>query len=86
MSVPSASIECTYTKLSGAADTKEGREAVWRNLDTFKKWVRKNLMRFNKAKCKVVYLGGGNPRYEYRLGEELIERSPAVEDLGIWMD
>jgi len=71
---------------SAAADSLEGRDTVQRDLDRLEECVHANLMKFNKAKCKVLQVGRGNPQYQYRRGNEWIESSPTEKDLRILGD
>ncbi|GAB0202997.1 mitochondrial enolase superfamily member 1 [Grus japonensis] len=74
-------IKCTLskfddnTKLCGVVNTLEGRDAIQRDLDRLERWACANSMKFNKAKCKVLHVGQGDSKHDYRLGREWIQSS-----------
>ncbi|KAJ7424503.1 rna-directed dna polymerase from mobile element jockey-like [Pitangus sulphuratus] len=85
-------IKCTLskfaddTKLEGGADTPEGFTVIQLDLDRLESWVERNLTRFNKGKYRVLHVGRNNPKYQYRLGADLLESSSVENNLAVLDD
>ncbi|GAB0187290.1 triadin [Grus japonensis] len=83
-------IKCTLSKFAidtnlctGTVNMLEGRDAIQRDLE---RWARANLMKFDKAKCKVPHMGKGSTQPVFVAGIEWIENSPEEKDLGVLVD
>ncbi|PKU44202.1 hypothetical protein llap_5498 [Limosa lapponica baueri] len=74
------------TKLGGLANTPEGCATIQCDLNRLQSWTEKNLVRFNKGKCRVLHLGRKNPRHQYRLGLDLLQSTIEEKDLGVLVD
>jgi len=61
--------------------TPEGRATIQRDVDRQEKWADRNLMKFNKGKCKDLHLGRNNARHQYVPGTDMLKNSSAQEDL-----
>ncbi|GAB0181577.1 cAMP-dependent protein kinase inhibitor alpha [Grus japonensis] len=73
-------------RLASTLDRLEGRDAIQGDLDRLEEWAHANLMKFNKAKCKVLHRGWSNPQYHYMQSHEWIESSLAEKGLRILVD
>lgn len=75
-------IKCTLnkfadnTKLCGAADTLERKDAIQRDLVRLGGLAHATPRRFNKVECKVLHMGQDKLKHKYRLCRELIESQP----------
>ena len=74
------------TKWSGEVDASEQRVTLQEDLDRLEEWANKNLMKFNKDKCKVSHLGKHNPGVRHRLGSTQLGSSSVERDLGVLVD
>ncbi|GAB0185962.1 mitochondrial enolase superfamily member 1 [Grus japonensis] len=81
--------QCTLSKFAddnkgaGVADIPQSQAAMQRDLNKLEKWADRNLMKFNKGKCKVLHLRRNNPICLYilratQLGSSLAGKNPGV--------
>ena len=85
-------IKCTLikfaddTKLSGEVGSLERRATLQGDLDRMEEWANKNLMKFNKGKCKILHLGKHNLGAQHSLGTTRLQSSSVERDLGVLVD
>ena len=58
------------TKIRNRSDIKAQRYNIQNDLDSLAKSADTWQMTFNASKCKVMHLGHGNPKIEYKMNGE----------------
>ena len=78
---------CDFTgegseQLGGVADTPESCATIQQDLNGLQSWAERNLVRFNKNKCRVLHLGRNNQTHQLYL----LESNSAEKDSGVLVD
>ncbi|KAK4831263.1 hypothetical protein QYF61_016733 [Mycteria americana] len=66
--------------------TKTRKIPLAKSLDRLEKWADRNLMKFDKVKCKVMHLRTNNPCTSIGWGAYHLQSSLAEKDLGVLVD
>ncbi|KAJ7411886.1 rna-directed dna polymerase from mobile element jockey-like [Willisornis vidua] len=72
--------ECTLSQFDDDTNWEEWlpHQSVQRDLGRLEKWADR---KFNKGKCKILYLGRIKPRHQYMLEDDHLKSSSEEQDL-----
>lgn len=73
------------TKLGQRAGTEMERQQLQRAIDDLCSWADRWGMQFNVDKCKVMHIGRGNIRQEYKMGGQALTSVAEETDIGVLM-
>jgi hypothetical protein len=71
------------TKMGHKAKTQQEREQIQEALDGLCDWASKWGMQFNVAKCKVLHVGHGNAKMEYKMEGQALKTVVEETDVGV---
>ena len=71
------------TKVGHRVGTPEQRDQLQAALDGLTEWARDWGMTFNVKKCKVMHLGRGNERQQYKMEDTVLESTEEERDVGV---
>ena len=71
------------TKLAQRIKDDGDRQRLQEALDALMEWAERWGMSFNTAKCKVMHIGRGNPRYVYTMGGQALAETDVERDIGV---
>lgn len=74
------------TKLYAGVARISDRDKLQKDLDEMGTWSQKWQLPFNQAKCCVLHMGPGNPRYQYEMYGTALQSVTEEKDLGVLVD
>nr|XP_047141038.1 uncharacterized protein LOC105848124 [Hydra vulgaris] len=73
------------TKVISINHCYDDNKILQEDINRLVKWSEDWLITFNESKCKVMYIGKKNPRYEYKLNNSVLTETMIENDLGIFI-
>lgn len=72
-------------KLERVADKWGGFAAIQWDLDRPEEWAERNVVKFNKQRCKILYPGKNNFTHQYMEGTKKLKSSCKEKELEVLM-
>ena len=73
------------TKLGKQIRTHQHNIELQEALNRLLEWSKTWGMEFNVAKCKVMYLGSKNPKFEYEMAGQKLQEVAEEKDIGVYV-